>query len=610
MSTVTTATRVRVDAPAEPEGRGPSRVWLYATLGAAAVYHAVFVARTRVRFNGTLHFTLFDDAMISMRYARNLAHGHGLVWNPGEHPVEGITNPLWTAWMAVLHLLPVPEAKMSLLVCATASLLLLGNIAVVWAIANRIAPGSRIVAPAAAVLTAQSYALTFWALRGMEIGLLAFSIDVAVLAALRIRDRAAGRNVAVLGFALGAAVLTRQDALLPAAIVGAYAFVAAPADAKRRVAVAVGAALVGTSLGLTLFRVAYYGDALPNTYYLKMTGVSISERIHRGWVALRQLGPHQLAPVAAVAVLAYTGARRRQLELYALGTMCVAQTAYSVFVGGDAWENEPFANRYLAVMLPALFILAAVGVEAVVEANRRGAAARLAAASALTGTMLLWFAWLRSHHEVLFRGAAEDGGPAAVVGVVLVVAAAALALLAVSARSTPIRRRAAPRALPIVLVAAVAVVAGYIPARVWLRSGASLARADALVAAQGEVEAHTTERDTRIAVWWAGNGPYFSHRPSIDVLGKSDRRVAHERPSLLFRPGHNKLDLEYSVHQLRPDVIDLGYFIAPDPGDERLFTRWGYDQVVQGVFVRRDTHRVDRRGLAAGILRVRHEFGP
>ncbi len=36
--------------------------------------------------------------MILMRYAYNLAHGNGLVWNPGER-VEGITNPLWTgAW--------------------------------------------------------------------------------------------------------------------------------------------------------------------------------------------------------------------------------------------------------------------------------------------------------------------------------------------------------------------------------------------------------------------------------------------------------------------------------------------------------------------------------
>ena len=55
-------------------------------------------------------FSLFDDAMIAMRYARNMAEGHGLVWNNGEY-IEGYTNFLWTLWMAIIHLLPVPESR-------------------------------------------------------------------------------------------------------------------------------------------------------------------------------------------------------------------------------------------------------------------------------------------------------------------------------------------------------------------------------------------------------------------------------------------------------------------------------------------------------------------
>ena len=38
---------------------------------------------------------LCDDAFISFRYARNLARGDGLVFNPGESPpVEGYSNLL------------------------------------------------------------------------------------------------------------------------------------------------------------------------------------------------------------------------------------------------------------------------------------------------------------------------------------------------------------------------------------------------------------------------------------------------------------------------------------------------------------------------------------
>ena len=35
-----------------------------------------------------------DDAYISLRYARNLVSGTGLVYNPGEY-VQGYTNFLW-----------------------------------------------------------------------------------------------------------------------------------------------------------------------------------------------------------------------------------------------------------------------------------------------------------------------------------------------------------------------------------------------------------------------------------------------------------------------------------------------------------------------------------
>ena len=41
-----------------------------------------------VAIDGRRYYGLFDDAMISMRYAWNLSHGQGLVWNPGER-IEG-----------------------------------------------------------------------------------------------------------------------------------------------------------------------------------------------------------------------------------------------------------------------------------------------------------------------------------------------------------------------------------------------------------------------------------------------------------------------------------------------------------------------------------------
>ena len=49
----------------------------------SAAVSAAFIARSAFEVDGRIYFSLFDDAMISMRYGRNLAEGHGLVWNPG-----------------------------------------------------------------------------------------------------------------------------------------------------------------------------------------------------------------------------------------------------------------------------------------------------------------------------------------------------------------------------------------------------------------------------------------------------------------------------------------------------------------------------------------------
>ena len=46
---------------------------------------------------------LIDDTFISMRYAKNLVDGHGLVYNQGDM-VEGYTNFLWVILMTLFFI--------------------------------------------------------------------------------------------------------------------------------------------------------------------------------------------------------------------------------------------------------------------------------------------------------------------------------------------------------------------------------------------------------------------------------------------------------------------------------------------------------------------------
>ena len=95
----------RAGATGLPEEPSPAPLAKWIGIGLVGllfvVWAGVFIHRTSfVAIDGERYFCLFDDSMISMRYAWNLAHGNGLAWNPGER-VEGITNLLMTLLMAV-----------------------------------------------------------------------------------------------------------------------------------------------------------------------------------------------------------------------------------------------------------------------------------------------------------------------------------------------------------------------------------------------------------------------------------------------------------------------------------------------------------------------------
>ena len=60
------------------------------------------------------HFTS-EDFLITLRYAENLARGHGMVFNVGE-PVLGTTTPLYTLFLAALAWLGLPAALIGKLV--------------------------------------------------------------------------------------------------------------------------------------------------------------------------------------------------------------------------------------------------------------------------------------------------------------------------------------------------------------------------------------------------------------------------------------------------------------------------------------------------------------
>jgi arabinofuranosyltransferase len=445
-------------------------VWRYLAFAIIGVLALWALLANSLVVDGTRYFWLDDDLMISMRYARNLATGHGPVWNPGEH-VEGYTNPLWMAVMAVVHLLQVGDAKSSLVI-RLVNLALMGWVLVLAErLLRRLLPDPGLALPALLLPLALCYDLLYWGLHGFETTLLT---AVFLLFLARVLDEEETGISIGTWLLLGLLPLIRSDAhaLFAAGALFAVSVAHDRSRALRGVAIAAIAPVAHLA-----FRYAYYGELLPNTYYLKVAGNSLAVRLRAGasYVAYFSVFYWMYALLSGIGAWAGGKGVKRTLLLSLL-----VPIASTVWVGGDMY----FGARFLAPLVPVLMVVALATV-----------------------------------------------------------------------RDVCAGREPAERALIASLVLSTFVGTGFL---LVLGAGFSLIRLDNGGPVQSLITALTIAKnagpDAKVAVHAAGMVPYFSRRPAIDVLGKTDPVVAR-LPAMGPEIGHNKLDPAHSLGGLAPDLV-------------------------------------------------------
>jgi hypothetical protein len=358
---------------------------------------------------------MLDDAYISFRYARNALLGHGLVFNPGER-VEGYTNFLWTALFV-----PILAAKLNPALASQVLTLLLAlaTAALAWLGARRLAGPA--TATMALALLAASAPFVLYAARGsgMETALFALLVLAATLAYL-VDDHCGDRRQEtgdrrqetgaliplsslvsrllscrspVVGMLLALAAMTRPEGVLVAGVCGlhmlARSWRGGQVAWRRPLGLAAGfLAIFGPYY---LWRLAYYGYPLPNTFYAKVGGTSAQAL--RGLTYAAEFAWSQ-APLLLVALCSLLPELRTKNQepprgyptenrdretgrqgdkesgdghfslltshfslLTFLWLLVGVYTLYIVAVGGD---HFPF-YRFFVPLLPPLMLLAALG---------------------------------------------------------------------------------------------------------------------------------------------------------------------------------------------------------------------------------------------------------
>ena len=533
-------------------------LWLPAVL----IGHSTIIA-------GERYWWLGDDAMISMRYARNLADGFGLVWNAGQR-VEGYSNFLWTIYMVLVHLFPISVSKTSLVVLLTNIVLTIATIPIMIRLIRTLGGGTLVI-----VATLVAYALNedvvIWTTGGFETSLLTFLL---LLATYRVVREAQLNQPKLLTFILIAMMsLVRADAAVLSALLYAVSQVL---NRNRKLVLMYSAISLILPIAHELFRISYYGDILPNTAYLKAFNWEGKYVAGLGYVLDFLKNYALIIGFAVVGVIS-----SRQWSRYSLLGVFLLYAIYVGYVGGDAFSN----SRFFVPVLPLLMILAFLGVQSLQPFSLAGRlwsltkVLKFPSTATLLGLIIggVVIVILSLGADLLGLGRQEGFGKKQLLGVILGLALA-LTVGSISCRlwlqHIRIWREVLLKAerqtkLPSVVFSVLCLVTTplIIPGYTDLITPQS---ADIGNMRIGLFLKHGTPLTSRVADFWAGSVFYFSEGYAIDLLGKSDRYVAYlPVTSDGTKPGHNKFDFDYSLGILRPDFV-VANFKLPVQEDQML----------------------------------------
>jgi len=283
---------------------------------------------------------LMDDAYVYFRYVDDLVFlGRGLVYNPGEY-VEGFSSPLWALLLSALRALDLPYWVL---------IRLLGLVSFVacWGLLVRV--NRRLSPPGGPTLNVPllfvslAYGPLCYFTSGLETPLVQVAAPLYALYLLTPASRS-------LDVALALTPLLRHELALPLGLYGLFLWARDRRFPWRLFALS--AVFSGSWLG---FRVWYYADLFPNTFYLKnMVDVPQGLLYLRNTVATYALHVWVGLLLGLLVFLRRRGVGPLHLrERAMMAAVALAVTAYVVKIGGD-----PRHYRFLA--FPVLLILCAL----------------------------------------------------------------------------------------------------------------------------------------------------------------------------------------------------------------------------------------------------------
>jgi hypothetical protein len=211
-----------------------------------------------------------DDAGITFAYAKNFAGGYGLVSQPGMSPVEGYSNFAWLLLLTPFFWLNIFDPAITPKIISF--VLVAGTFTVIYQVLKPFSQ-RRWITLAALTLTALNTPFVVWTISGLENALYVFLVSLMIWYTVRIafEGETEVRKAVWLGLLAAMTAMTRPDGL---AYILAFPAILIPARQitwqRKGLLIIACVTTFGAIYGVfILFRLAYFGAPLPNTYYMK-----------------------------------------------------------------------------------------------------------------------------------------------------------------------------------------------------------------------------------------------------------------------------------------------------------------------------------------------------
>ena len=281
-----------------------------------------------------------DDAFISLRYAESLAGGYGLNFNrDGSAPVEGYSNFLWVVMEVPAFLVglePVIYVKVMGVVLGIVGLLLVYRLGLVMSGDERVGLLSMWM-----VALVPMYGL--WSVGGLE------TVLYMVLGVLVVVMWMGGGSGWLLGLVMLLVSLARNEGLAYF-LIWVVMVIVGGRGRLRRGEIICGLVFIVGYIGYEVWRVIYFGDILPNTFYAK---VRFGWGVMVGKVFSKASFYYYISPLMILAVGNFLGGERDRRWVW-LGVVALSMG----FLSGLAYREWMPGWRYSLPMVPFLVVLA------------------------------------------------------------------------------------------------------------------------------------------------------------------------------------------------------------------------------------------------------------